>query len=138
MASERPSAPGTAGIAAVESVRTPPAAPETTSAPRCAQDWARRPHGARAAAAARSARGAAARTGGHTVLKFISTQSFTPEQLEKRKAEDLKAKYMNELDVKALKGLEEDVVEDDGVILVGNQKPEDHQVLTGKEQNRGV
>ena len=115
----------------------PRAAPKTGRAAAAAAARGR-PNGARAAAAARSARGAAARTGGHTVLKFISTQSFTPEQLEKRKAEDLKAKYMNELDVKALKGLEEDVVEDDGVILVGNQKPEDHQVLTGKEQNRGV
>ena len=70
--------------------------------------------------------------------KFSSTQSYTPEQLEKWKAEDMTAKYMNELDVKALKELEEDVVEDDGVVLVGNQKPEDHQVLTGKEQKRGV
>ena len=43
MASERPSAPGTVGIAAVESVHPPPAAPETTSAPRCAQDASVRP-----------------------------------------------------------------------------------------------
>ena len=40
MASERPSAPETAGSGAGDAVRTPPAAPETTSAPRCAQDWA--------------------------------------------------------------------------------------------------
>ena len=38
--------------------------------------------------------------------KFSSTQSYTPEQLEKWKAEDMTAKYMNELDVKALKELE--------------------------------
>ena len=40
MPSERPSASETAGSGAGDAVRTPPAAPETTSAPRCAQDWA--------------------------------------------------------------------------------------------------
>ena len=40
MPSERPSAPETAGSGAGDAVRTPPAAPETTSALRCAQDWA--------------------------------------------------------------------------------------------------
>ena len=39
MAPDGPWAPEPAGSAAGEAVRTPPAAPETTSALRCAQDW---------------------------------------------------------------------------------------------------